>query len=432
VLHFLLACVADEVTGPPPDPPLPDLAVEPCNGRDDDEDGFVDEGNDLDLDGIPDCLDAEECDGLDNDGDGLVDDGFDGDEDGIGDCLDVETCDELDNDGDGLVDEDFPEGCDLCNGLDDDGDGLFDEDEDEDGDGVGDCLDVEECDGLDNDGDGVVDEEVDGDWDGICDRDDVEECDGWDNDGDGQLDEGFDADGDGAPDCWIPELCNGLDDDGDGEIDEGLADADLDGIPDCAATCGAPTEWTVCRWDPATSDFVCSYQDPITVTSTQGGTVVSVDLEGWRTLQLRAHLDSWSGYIWHVADSETSDGHGGDQGSSVFDGEIHNDPAGSVLAYDAQQGGTSELLAAADRAATPSDDLAVQVCEGWASHAARGAPAPVEAAADDFLRWDPTMPDAERPAGVNDTLLRIGLNRTVASLARAGVGLSEPVILLGR
>ena len=91
----------------------------------------------------------------------------------------------------------------LCNGTDDDGDGLVDEDYgDTDGDGIADCVDVEDCDGIDNDGDGLVDESwADTDSDGTADCVDVEDCDGRDNDGDGQVDEGFDADGDGTADC---------------------------------------------------------------------------------------------------------------------------------------------------------------------------------------------------------------------------------------
>ncbi|MFH1464787.1 MAG: hypothetical protein ABIO70_10410 [Pseudomonadota bacterium] len=112
---------------------------EVCNGWDDDGDGLVDEGFDVDGDTVPDCFDAETCDGRDNDGDGAVDEGFeDADQDGTADCVDPEECDGLDNDGDGLTDEGF---------VDTDGDGLKD------------CVDRETCgDGVDNDGDGLAEE----------------------------------------------------------------------------------------------------------------------------------------------------------------------------------------------------------------------------------------------------------------------------------
>ncbi len=106
-------------------------ATETCNGRDDDCDGSVDEGFDVDDDGFTscngDCDDAdpainpnaeEICDGVDNDCNNFVDEGFDLDGDGFttcgGDCNDdassinpaaEEVCDGVDNNCDGQVDE---------------------------------------------------------------------------------------------------------------------------------------------------------------------------------------------------------------------------------------------------------------------------------------------------------------------------------------
>ena len=69
---------------------------------------------DVDEDGIGDVCDVEECDGWDNDGDNLVDEGFDMDSDGIADCFDncptMYNPDQYDEDRDGIGDvcEDFP------------------------------------------------------------------------------------------------------------------------------------------------------------------------------------------------------------------------------------------------------------------------------------------------------------------------------------
>ena len=253
---------------------------EVCNGVDDDYDGDIDEGFDVDGDGYTtcdgDCDDgdaaanpgaAEVCNGVDDDCDGVVPaDETDDDGDGVtecdGDCDDAdannypgnaETCDGADNDCDGAVDEGFdadndgwtscggdcddnnpganPDCPDICNGIDDDCDGSIDEDFDVDGDGVttcaGDCDDgdasnfpgnVEVCDGSDNDCDGSVDEGFDGDGDGVttC----AGDCD--------------DADGNNYP--GNSEVCDGQDNDCDGASDEGF-DQDNDGWTTCGGDC---------------------------------------------------------------------------------------------------------------------------------------------------------------------------------------------------
>ncbi|MCK6530424.1 hypothetical protein L6R50_23660 [Myxococcota bacterium] len=256
-------------------------AAEVCNGVDEDCDGTVDDGFDLDADGYTtcegDCDDAdpsrhpgaaEACDGIDGDCDGVVPASeADGDGDGFRPC--EGDCD----DGDPAV---SPGAAEACNGVDDDCDGLLPADEvDGDGDGhiaCAECDDadpaigpggVEVCDGADNDCDPTTDENVDGDGDGIsicdgdCDDSDPtyspgaeDFCgDGQDNNCDGFPDDFADGDGDGsmvcAGDCDdadpavnpdAVEVCDGIDNDCDDATDEGF-DEDGDGFTTCAGDC---------------------------------------------------------------------------------------------------------------------------------------------------------------------------------------------------
>ena len=237
---------------------------------------------DADGDGFPieaDCDDAdravypgapERCDGRDQDCDGIIDEGFDLDGDGWNTGLDAgcaalgpTDCD----DGDDSVN---PAAVETCDGRDQDCDGVVDPEVDADGDGSPICADCddtnasvlpgapERCDGRDNDCNGASDEpfDADGDGTGAClDCDDteavahpgaVEVCDAVDNDCDGDTDEGFDADVDGFAVCrgdcddgdplvnpWGDEVCNGSDDDCSGVVDD-VADVDLDGYFPCA------------------------------------------------------------------------------------------------------------------------------------------------------------------------------------------------------
>jgi hypothetical protein len=168
---------------------LPVGTAEVCDGIDNDLDGTADEGfDDHDGDKQADCVDADDdndgvddevelsllsdpfsaastpevCDFVDNDQDGLVDEGFDLDGDGFsvcaGDCADSaaainpgvsETCDGVDNNCDGRIDEGFDvdrDGFTTCQGDCDDLDPTASP------------AGTETCDGADNDCNGTVDD----------------------------------------------------------------------------------------------------------------------------------------------------------------------------------------------------------------------------------------------------------------------------------
>ena len=200
----------------------------------------------------------EYCNAKDDNCDEVVDEGFDLDEDGVTPCGpdgESDTADDDCDDEDATRSPNLPE---LCGGGDENCSGVVDEGFDEDGDGVTTC-------GPDG---------VEGTPDDDCDDDNADirpgiwdDCDGVDVNCNGTLDEDGDAgcldgdpDGDGyvfPEDCdessasvypGAPELCNGRDDDCDGVYDE---DFDLDG-----------DGWLTCLGDCADDDASIHPQAP--------------------------------------------------------------------------------------------------------------------------------------------------------------------------
>ena len=348
------------------------------------------------------CPDMELCNGRDDDGDGDIDEGFfDSDGDGFADCVD-DDCDGIDNDGDGFVDEDHP---------------------DTDEDGIADCVDTEECDGLDNDGDGRVDEDFpDTDGDGIADCMDEEECDGLDNDGDGTIDEGFDADLDGIADCFDEETCFDLiDNDGDGTVDE-----------DCWGSCATPSATLTCELSLRTGAVKCEdgTTGPVSLDATTSGYTYKIDMAGYTSMVTQATISKPTDWILHWANSSSNDGWGGDGGDFSNDAEVFFQGSNIVL-YSNDTYGTSLLTSGlAVDPARQSTGTAV-LCDSYFGWTGDDTGTTIEHTGPETFQIDGTEADTQSSTGLNDTVVHLGVERTVGSSARTGSSVDALTLVFG-
>jgi hypothetical protein len=143
-----------------------------------------------------------------------------------------------------------------------------------------------------------------------------------------------------------------------------------------------------------------------------GRMTATIDMTGFSSVQITLEACDVTGWVFHVGDSPTNDGFGGDSGSSSNDAELQvylgnlavygNDSFGGVrlsetAALPTSGCGTYEITLSDQRVMTPT-------------MMAMGA---------ELLRIDPPT-DAE---GTPDALWYLGANRTYANATRTGTGL---------
>ena len=360
--HTVAACiggVAQECD------PLAGQGIEVCDGADNDCDGQVDEELGMTACGKGECaheqaycdggkitvcdpylgVAMEVCDGLDNDCNGLVDEQLGSTTCGLGQCEHtvynckdgaLNPCDALA----GQAEE-------VCDGLDNDCNGKTDEGLGDTECGLGECLHVEAncidgadnqcdpflgkvdeiCDGLDNDCDGIVDNEFDD-----FDLDEIADCVDDDDDNDLDPDETDCADLDPTISHLADEICNN-------EVDE---DCDGEAILDTDCVQVSCYAWHQADANLPSGKYLIDPDGDGPIAPLEVGCDMETDGGGW-TLVLAIHKNQSNG--WHMYDYELSG-----QQVAALSGQLSGDvtqtgvlPKAVINALG--QGGKGEYLA---------------------------------------------------------------------------------------
>lgn len=192
-----------------------------------------------------------------------------------------------------------------------------------------------------------------------------------------------------------------------------------------AEVCPPPVEEVVCLLDRVGA--LCTGLAPVALMeSGSSGAVYRIDMADWQVVALETVALQPTGYALHVANAPTSDGWGGDAGESRFDAEFHLFNRGAYLyandALPAQRLASSPLPRGAAR-------LSVRICGGGFAF---------ETPVDGFDAWGESVfqiagerADAESGA-FNDTLLWLGIGRTVGDPGRTGSGVGVVRVTFGR
>jgi len=210
-------------------------AATPLSGNDTDLDGRADFLDlDADNDGLPDVIEAG---GTDADGNGVFDGFVDVNGDGLDDAVVAVPLPNEDSDGDGFADaidldsdnDGLPDVTEA-GGADADGNGLIDGFADANNDGFDDATAAVPLPNGDFDGDSVIDViDLDSDNDGLT---DASEAGGIDANSDGEIDNFTDANDDGFDDNTAATPLPQPDTDSDGAVDHLDLDSDNDGLTD--------------------------------------------------------------------------------------------------------------------------------------------------------------------------------------------------------
>ncbi len=190
--------------------------------------------------------------------------------------------------------------------------------------------------------------------------------------------------------------------------------------PPAASPAGSGQCRAECRFDLVAATGTCSSPAISASPITNGQMTASIDMRGFTALQITLEACDSNGWTFHLGDSPTNDGYGGDAASTSNDAELQI-VSGNLAVYGNDEVSGQQILA--EQGVLPTSGCGTFQM-AVSDQQLQTAAAPL--AGSELFRIDPP---ADRE-GTPDATWYLGANRTYRSSRRAGTGLRAVTLCL--